>query len=205
MIEWLLAEWMQVLGFATGAACVVLAGRRNVWTYPVGIANNVVFLAVFLPAGLYASAALQLVYLGLGIHGWLRWTRAVEQDKSYIARTPRRAVLWLIVAGIGLAAVIAWMLISFTDSQVAVADAATTSASLVAQYMLNRKWIESWYVWIGVDIAFVALSIATGLWIVAALYALFIVLCVFSLRAWRRVQRAADATAPADAAVAARA
>ncbi|MCR2826627.1 nicotinamide mononucleotide transporter family protein, partial [Microbacterium sp. zg.Y909] len=84
-------------------------------------------------------------------------------------------------------------------------DAATTSASLVAQYMLNRKWIESWYVWIGVDIAFVALSIATGLWIVAALYALFIVLCVFSLRAWRRVQRAADATAPADAAVAARA
>lgn len=189
MIDWLLAEWMQIVGFATGAACVLLAARRNVWTYPLGIANNLVFLAVFVPAGLYAAAGLQLVYLGLGVHGWLRWTRGVEQQRTYIARTPRRAVIWLIVAGVAGAAVLAWLLTTFTDSQVALADAVTTSASLVAQYMLNRKWIENWFVWIGVDIAFVMLSIATGLWIIAALYALFIALCVFGLRSWRRVQR----------------
>lgn len=189
MIEWLLAEWMQVLGFATGAACVILAARRNVWTYPIGIANNIVFLAVFVPAGLYASAALQVVYLGLGIHGWFRWTRGVEHDRVYVARTPRRAVPWLIVAGVAGAAVLAWVLVTFTDSQVAFADAGITAASLVAQYMLNRKWIENWFVWIGVDIAFVVLSVATGLWIVAGLYALFIVLCVFGLRGWRRVER----------------
>ncbi len=75
-------------------------------------------------------------------------------------------------------AVLTWLLATFTDSQVAFADAGTTAASLVAQYMLNRKWIENWAVWIAVDIAFVALSIATGLWIIAALYALFVVLCV---------------------------
>lgn len=189
MIDWLLAEWMQIVGFATGAACVLLAARRNVWTYPLGIANNLVFLAVFVPAGLYAAAGLQLVYLGLGVHGWLRWTRGVEQQRTYVARTPRRAVIWLIAAGVAGAAVLAWLLTTFTDSQVALADAATTSASLVAQYMLNRKWIENWFVWIGVDIAFVMLSIATGLWIIAALYALFIALCVFGLRSWRRVQR----------------
>lgn len=201
MIEWILAEWMQILGFATGAACVVLAARRNVWTYPIGIANNVVFLAVFVPAGLYASAALQLVYLVLGVHGWIRWTRGVEHDRGYVARTPRRAVPWLIAVAIVGTAVLTWVLATFTDSQVAVADAATTSASLVAQYMLNRKWIENWGVWIAVDVAFVGLSIATELWIIAALYALFIVLCIGGWRGWTRVMRESPAAAPADARV----
>ena len=193
MIDWILAEWMQIVGFATGAACVLLAARRNVWTYPVGIANNVVFLAVFIPAGLYAAAGLQLVYLVLGVHGWLHWTRGVEHERTYVARTPRRAVVWLIVAGVIGTAVLAWVLATFTDSRVALADAATTSASLVAQYMLNRKWIENWYVWIGVDVAFVGLSLWTGLWIIAALYVLFIALCVYGLRGWHRVARDAPA------------
>ncbi|MDW4571706.1 nicotinamide riboside transporter PnuC [Microbacterium sp. M3] len=194
MIDFLLAEWMQILGFATGAACVFLAGRRNVWSYPIGIANNIVFLAVFVPAGLYAAAGLQLVYLALGVHGWIRWTHGAEHDKTYIARTSRRAVASLIVAGLAGAGVLAWVLTTFTDSHVALADAATTAASLVAQYMLNRKWIENWFVWIAVDIAFVALSIATGLWIIAALYALFIGLCVYGLRTWRRVERESRTT-----------
>lgn len=188
MIEWILAEWMQIVGFATGAACVLLAARRNVWTYPLGIANNVVFLAVFVGAGLYAAAALQIVYLALGFHGWYRWTRGAEQAKTYVAHAPRRAVFALALAGLAGVAVLYGVLTAFTDSQVALADAATTSASLVAQYMLNRKWIENWYVWIGVDVAFVGLSLATGLWIVAALYALFIGLCVWGLRDWRTVQ-----------------
>jgi nicotinamide mononucleotide transporter len=195
VIEWILAEWMQIVGFATGAACVILAARRNVWTYPVGIANNLVFLVVFVPAGLYAAAGLQLVYLAFGVHGWIRWTRGAEHDRTYIARTPRRAVPWLIGAGVVGTAALAWVLATFTDSQVALADAATTSASLVAQYMLNRKWRENWFVWIGVDVAFVALSIATGLWIIAGLYALFVGLCIGGWVGWRRIERAGQADA----------
>ena len=189
MLDWLLAEWTQVLGFATGAACVLLAGLRNVWTYPIGIANNVVLFLVFLGAGLYAAAGLQVVYLAFGVHGWWRWTRKIEQSPTYIARTPRAAWPLLAVAGLGGAAVLLWLLTSFTDSQVAVADALTTAVSLVAQYMLNRKWIENWFVWIGVDVVFVGLSIAAGLWIIAALYALFIGLCLFGYGSWRRVAR----------------
>ena len=197
-MEWILSEWMQIVGFATGAACVLFAARRNVWTYPIGIANNLAFLAVFVPAGLYASAALQVVYLGFGVHGWLRWTRGVEHDRAYIARTPPRAIPWLLLAGVAGMAVLAWALTTFTDSRVALADAAITSASLVAQYMLNRKWIENWFVWIGVDVAFIALSIATGLWIIAALYVLLAGLCVLGWRSWRRVERGDDRDDRAD-------
>lgn len=195
MWEWLLAEWTQVLGFATGAICVWLAGRRNVWNYPVGIANNVVLFLVFVGAGLYATATLQIVYLLMGVHGWWRWTRGAEQSRSFVVRTPRKAWPWLALAAVVGTVVLVWVLTSFTDSQVAIADAATTAASLVAQYMLNRKWIENWFVWIGIDIAFVALSVVAGLWVIAALYLLFIGLCVIGYRSWRHVavaEREAD-------------
>nr|WP_314841180.1 nicotinamide riboside transporter PnuC [uncultured Microbacterium sp.] len=186
MLEWLQAEWPQVLGFATGAVCVWLAGRRHVANYPIGIANNVVLFIVFIGAGLYATAALQVVYLLMGAHGWWRWTHGVEQSRTYVVRTPRRAWPWLALAAVVGTLVLIWVLTTFTDSQVAVPDAATTAASLVAQYMLNRKWIENWFVWICVDIAFVGLSIVAGLWVIAALYLLFIGLCVIGYRSWRR-------------------
>jgi len=187
VLDWIIANGDQILGFATGAACVFLAGRSNVWNYPIGIANNLVFLAVFFSAGLYASAGLQLVYLVLGAHGWWRWTRRIEQDRAYAVRTPRRAIAWLVAAFVVIGAVLVWVLTTFTDSHVAFADAGTTAASLVAQYMLNRKWIENWFVWITVDIAFTLLSAISGLWIVAALYVLFIGLCLLGLRSWRRL------------------
>lgn len=187
MLDWLIAEWPQVLGFVTGAICVLLAGLRNVWTYPIGIANNVVLFIVFIGAGVYAAAGLQIVYLVMGVHGWWRWTRGAEQSRTYIADAPRRAWPWLVLAGLAGTAVLVWVLLTFTDSELAWADAATTAASLVAQYMLNRKWIQNWFVWIGVDIVFVGLSIAAGLWVIAALYVLFIGLCVFGYTSWRRV------------------
>ncbi|MCW5954857.1 MAG: nicotinamide mononucleotide transporter, partial [Propionibacteriaceae bacterium] len=88
VLEWLIANWTEVLGFTTGAVCVVLAVLRNVWTYPIGLANNAVFIGLFAVNGLYATAGLQIVFAGLAIHGWLRWTRGVEQDSEYIGSTP---------------------------------------------------------------------------------------------------------------------
>ncbi|HCS62264.1 MAG TPA: nicotinamide mononucleotide transporter [Microbacterium sp.] len=190
MWEWLLVEWPQVLGFATGAACVLLAGLRNVANFPIGIANNIVLFFVFIVAGLYAAAGLQVVYLVMGAHGWWRWTRKVEQSRTYIASTPRRAWPFLFSTGVIMALVLIWVLTTFTNSELAIADAGTTAASLVAQYMLNRKWIQTWFVWIAVDIAFVALAIAAGIWVIAALYLLFIGLCIFGYRSWRQVARA---------------
>ncbi len=68
-------SWIEILGFATGALCVLLVVRRNVWNFPVGIANNVVFIALFVGAGLYADAGLQVIYIVLAIIGWAWWLR----------------------------------------------------------------------------------------------------------------------------------
>jgi nicotinamide mononucleotide transporter len=189
VIDWVLTYWTEILGFATGLACVALSARRNVWNFPIGIANNLVFLVIFGSAGLYALAGLQVVYLGFAVHGWLHWSRGIEKERFYVARTPLRAVPWLVAAGVVGAVVLWWALTTFTDSPLPAADAATTAGSLVAQYLLNRKRIENWYVWIAVDVAYVGIAVVTGLWITAVLYVVFIALCVYGAVSWRRIER----------------
>ena len=187
MLDWLVANGVEIFGFATGAACVLLAARRNILTFPLGIANNLVFIVLFTGAALYADAALQVVYIVLGVLGWVGWRRGrAADDRPATIRTPLRLIPWLAAAALVATAVLTAVLWAFTDSTTEVADAATTSVSLIAQYMLNRRFIESWFVWIAVDVAYIALYAVKGLWITAALYLLFIAMCVLGYVTWRR-------------------
>jgi nicotinamide mononucleotide transporter len=201
MLTWLAGNWTEVLGFGTGALCVLLAARRNIWNFPIGIANNLVFIVLFVGSALYADAGLQVVYLVLGAMGWVAWARRrPEAVEGFASSTPRRAIVPLVLAAVAGTAVLTVVLTAFTDSTTQLADAATTSVSLVAQYMLNRRWIENWFVWIAVDVVYVGLYAVKGLFITGALYLLFIALCVGGYRAWRRhrtavVQAGADPVA----------
>ena len=86
---------------------------------------------------------------------------------------------------------------SLRETSALLADAATTGLALVAQVMLNRKWLGTWWVWIVTDIALVALFASQGLWLTAVLYAGFTALCVQGLRRWgRELARVDDAPAP---------
>ncbi|GAB4071087.1 nicotinamide riboside transporter PnuC [Angustibacter speluncae] len=180
-------SWTEVAGFVTGALCVWLVVRQQVWNFPVGIANNVFFIVLFVQAGLYADAGLQVVYIGLGVLGWYWWLRGgPARGELAVRRTPRAAWPLLALGCVAAAAVLTWVLTTWTDSTVAVADASTTAMSLTAQLMLNRKWIGSWGVWISVDVLYVGLYAYKGLYLTAVLYLLFIALCVQGRREWRR-------------------
>ena len=85
----------------TGAWCVWLVARANVWNWPVGIANNVFFLIIFLAAGLYADGVLQIVYMGLAAYGWWAWLHGGDTGHELpVSRvTPRQ---WIVLAGTGV-------------------------------------------------------------------------------------------------------
>ena len=83
-------SWVEVLGFVSGAACVWLATRQNVWNFPVGIANNLLFLWLFAHTGLYANAGLQVVFAALAVLGWVWWVRGgTDHAALVVTRTPR--------------------------------------------------------------------------------------------------------------------
>lgn len=185
-------SWVEVAGFATGALCVWLVVRRNIWNFAVGMANNVFFLVLFLQAGLYADAWLQVLYFGLGAIGWYWWLHGgADRAALVVRRTPHRAWVGIVMLITGLAWVVHTLLTSHTDSTVPVADALTTALSLGAQLMLNRKWIGNWLLWIIADVIHIGLYIHKELYLTAALYAVFLALCVVGWRQWRKAAQAA--------------
>src|SRR5258706_11269914 len=89
----------EVLGFVTGALCVWLLARQIIWNWPIGIANNALYLIVFLRSALYGDAGLQIVYMILGAYGWWTWLRATPGRMGLpVTRTSRRTWAWLIPA-----------------------------------------------------------------------------------------------------------
>ena len=182
--------WLELLGAVTGLASVWWAARERVWTWPVGILNSALFLLLFLDAGLYATAALQVAFIVLGFYGWREWLGGGGAGDDLPVRRTRRAE-WIgvaIVAVIGQTAWTSWLVVS-TDSSVAFWDSAVLVLSLVATFGQARKLIESWWVWILVDTISIPLFLGQGLYLTAALYAVFEVLCIVGLRDWRRSMR----------------
>ena len=196
--------WTEIAGFITGAVCVWLTVRRNIWNFPVGMANNVFFWILFIQAGLYADAWLQVVYLVLAAVGWYWWLHGgANRTALVVRRTPAWA--WAAVGTSVLVAtwIIHTLLTSHTDSVVPLGDALTTALSLGAQVMLNRKWIGHWWLWITADVLYIGLYAYKGLHLTAVLYGLFLAMCFVGLRQWRAAAREAAGAAPAREEVAA--
>lgn len=184
---WLPYSLIETLGFVTGAACVYLVVKQNIWNFPLGIANNIFFLILFAQDRLYGDAGLQIVYIALAIQGWYWWLYGGEHRTALqVNHAPPR--LLLILIGLVILGTIGLMLILQTVSGSApFVDAFTTVLSLAAQYLLNRKAIENWYVWISADVLYIYLYIARDLQLTAILYFVFLCLCLVGLWQWRRV------------------
>ena len=179
----------EILGFLTGAVNVWLLARQNIWNWPIGLANNALYVAVFLSAGLYGDAGLQLVYITLGIYGWWTWSHPGVRIELQVTRTPRSTWIWLMPATLAAAIGLAFFLRRFTDSTVPVWDGFTTALSLAAIYGQTKKYLESWWIWIAVDIIYVPLYLYKHLRLTSGLYFVFLLLCVMGLREWSRALR----------------
>jgi nicotinamide mononucleotide transporter len=176
-------EWA---GFVTGAACVWLVVRRNVWNFPLGIASCACFLVLFAQNQLYGEAGLQVFFIALGFHGWYYWLRGgPRRTEPPVSRAPR-AELAVLGVSLVIATGLLWGFLRGVGGSNPEVDAPITALSLVAQWMLNRKYVENWPVWMLVDVLTVGLSVSRGLYLVAALYVIFFGMCVVGLVQWRR-------------------
>jgi nicotinamide mononucleotide transporter len=171
-------------GFVTGGVCVWLVVREHMWNWPVGLANNVFFFALFFHGRLFADMGLQVVYFGLGIYGWLNWLFGGENHSVLkVSRTTR--VEWL--ALLGAIPLCTWGLREILIAVNGAApfwDALTTVLSLAAQYLLCRKRFENWFFWIAADVIYIPLYLSRHLPLTAVLYAVFLAMCLIGVREW---------------------
>lgn len=180
----------EVLGFITGAAAVWLTAKENVWNWPIGIANAAFFTILFWNAKLFADMGLQIVYIILGFLGWYWWLKGGENKTELkVSKTTKNE--WVVLLSIGLVCtyIMTLYLRSVSDSAPFL-DALTTVMSLIAQYMLTKKLIENWYIWISADVIYIGLYFYKNLYLTGILYFIFMLMCVGGLRHWKKSLKA---------------
>lgn len=179
---------IEIIGFITGGICVWLVAKQNIWNWPIGILNNIAFLILFVGAGLYADATLQIIFAIIAIYGWYKWTHAKGVVKATLpvsySSTKERIILGALTAAATIAGVTG--LVHFTNSQVALWDTLILTMSLAATYYQAKKRIDSWWIWIAVDIISVPLYFSRGLALTAILYFIFLCICIKGLIDWKK-------------------
>lgn len=178
---------LELFAAALGALSVYLSVRQNIWSWPTAIVNVVVYALVFYRARLYADMGLQVIYALLSLYGWYQWLYGGENDTELqVSRTTPQLGGRLAVIGLAGAGALGLLLRGATDAALPFMDSFLSSTSLVAQWMMTRKKVENWLVWIGVDVLYVGMFTYKHLYITAVLYLVFLVLAVRGWIDWRR-------------------
>jgi nicotinamide mononucleotide transporter len=181
------ATWLELLAFALAVAMVWCNIRTLPWGWPLAALSSALYLVLFWDAKLFGEAALQVFFIAMAMWGWWQWLRGSDEQGHALTVRELGASQWTWVL---LALAILWpalglFLRHFTHSDVPWWDAFTTSSSVVATWLLGRKFLENWPAWVLVNAVSVALFAHKGLWLTTLLYAVFILMALQGWRQWR--------------------
>jgi len=181
--------WAEVVAVVLSLAMVGCNIRVNPTGWPLAIAASLLYFLLFRHSRLYGQAALQLLFAAVALWGWWQWLRGRGSDGAALRvhRLAPRARALAIAATLAAWPLLGVLLARGTDSPVPYADALPTVASVTGQFLLGRKALENWAVWLAVNVYSVGLFAYRELWLTTLLYAIFALLSVAGWRAWRRL------------------
>lgn len=186
-------SYIELIGTLFGLISVYWASRTNILTWPSGIINEVAFFILFYQIQLYSDMLLQVFFFVATIYGWLNWRKGPNQKS--ISHLPNE-VKWRYVLLIALGTLFLGLLMRnihiflptffITKASFPFIDSFTTVASIIATILLAQKKIETWLIWIIVDLVCIILYFIKGIPVVAFEYIIFLMLCLLGWRNWHK-------------------
>lgn len=181
-------DWLEAGAVATSYASTILCIRQRRANYVLGAVSTAAYAVLFLQNALLASALLNLYLTPQLAYGWVRWGRDSEtRPVTWLLRQWRWIPAYLAVTVVAYLA--ATWLVRTLGGRLAWADAAILAGSLLAQFLLDNKRIETWFVWIAVNIIAIWTYVTAGLVVAGLQYVVFLVTAVLGFRAWLRSTR----------------
>ena len=187
MVGGSLIEWIAV---ACGLINVTLIIRRSIWNYPFGFVMVTLYFFIFWDYKLYSDALLQVYFFVIQFYGLWIWLQG-RADDGRIRVAPLRQLTFALYLAITAAAwlLISWLMATYTDADAPRWDAAVAALSVTAQFLMSRRHIESWLLWIVVDVLAIGLFYTRDLVPTAALYAVFLCLAIIGYLQWRNAEK----------------
>ena len=199
--SFLQAHWLDITTTVLGLAYIILEYKASLWMWVVGFLMQALGIVLYYQKGLYADCGMEFYYLSMTVYGYWRWVskshpKAQEPSATLphreglgVSRFPRRLILpWMLLIAT-IWAVIYWLLVTFTNSNVPLADSFTTALSIVGIWALAHKYLEQWFIWIAVDVVTCVLYFYKDIPFKASLYALYVVIAVAGYFKWRKMMK----------------
>jgi len=197
-MSWLIDNWIEVFGAITGLIYIYFSIKENILLWPVGIISSIIYIYVFFVSKFYADMSLQFYYLFISVYGWYLWTKRKtnnnnnnnnnnnENENIYIRKAPIKIYIYLAIITSLLFIGIGLLLDKATDSPLPYWDSLTTSLSIIATWMLAKKYIDQWIIWIIVDLISTILYIYKNLYPTAILFTVFTTMAFVGYIQWKK-------------------
>ncbi|MDE5573457.1 MAG: nicotinamide riboside transporter PnuC [Muribaculaceae bacterium] len=185
---------LEILGFSVGVLYLWWEYHANSKLWFASIVMPTISMWIYLRKGIYADFAINIYYFLIAIYGYIVWTRArhrgddgsTKKKELPITHIPGRNLFYCTALFFILWVTFYCVLRFVTDSSVPIADSFTTALSIVAMWMLARKYLEQWLAWVAVDAVCVGLYAYKGIFLYAVLYAVYTVIAFIGYRNWKR-------------------
>lgn len=187
-MNWLADNWLELFGVVSTIVYLVLSIRQNIWLWPLGALSSALYVAIYFVHKFYADMGLQVYYLIISIYGFYVWAshKTKTGETLQICSPTKKQWIILTIATTGAFLLLYFVLNNLTDSPIPVGDAFTTALAITATWMLTRKMIEQWLIFIVADGVSVALYASKGMQLTAFLYIIYTVMAVLGYLKWRR-------------------
>ncbi len=201
-MNWISNHYIEIIGAITGIIYLYFEVKENKWLWPLGLVTSLFYVYIFFQSKFYADMGLQVYYVVISIYGWWMWRerdRKTEtgdgelqtedcRPKTELPIIRLSAKLGWILTGVTILIFffIAYILKHFTDSPLPYWDAFTTSLSIVATWMLTRKILEQWYLWMIVNAVSLGLYVYKGLYPTVVLFVFYTVMSYVGYRQWKK-------------------
>jgi len=176
---------IEIVATVFGLACVGLTVKEKIWCWPIGLVQVILYVYVFYTAKLYSDSILQVIYIPLQFYGWYYWLKGGNRrtEAPVTVLSIKELSIWTILGFIGMGAW-GWFMKTHTDAACPYPDAFIVSMSLIAQWLMSKKKLESWGFWLVVDVVAVGVYLYKHLYFTSGLYAVYIGLAIMGLLSW---------------------
>ena len=190
MADFILAHWLDIVTTILGLAYILLEYKASLWMWLVGFLMQALGIVLYYQKGLYADCGMEFYYLSMTVYGYWKWVHgSVTKQTLPIRHFPSKLVLPWTLLILGIWGIIDWLLVTFTNSNVPLADSFTTALSIVGIWALAHKYLEQWFIWIAVDVVTCGLYFYKDIPFKASLYALYVVIAILGWFKWRQMMR----------------
>jgi len=184
-------SWLEWFGVLTAFACIYLAAKEHILNWPISIVSSAAYALLYFQYKLYGDSFLQLYFLITAVYGWIFWLRKKQHQEKPVVSLSGTEWFYTLAAVAGFTVILSLYLDKYTNTDVPYIDGFCTAMSFVAQFLMTRKVLQNWILWIVVDICYVPLLFYKELASTAVLYFVLIILAIMGYVDWKRTWKAA--------------